>query len=120
MRSRTHVGLWMFAPPFGPFDLVRCTCGVYDGPLIGGTERLGKARQCGLDEPRLEGHPFGLAAPSHTAVPATLCPPPRTAATSSCSWAKWTAATTSIVSEQSAMIAGRRSMRPFQTLRAAS
>ena len=58
--------------------------------------------------------------PSQTAALATLCPPPRTAATSSCSWAKWTAATTSIVSQQSAMIAGRRSMRPFQTLRAAS
>ena len=38
-----------------------CTCGVQDGPLIGGAEWLGKTGQRGLDEPRLGGHPFGLA-----------------------------------------------------------
>jgi hypothetical protein len=51
----------MFAPPFGPSDLVGHTRGVYDDPLVGGTEGLGKTGQSGLDEPRFEDDPCGLA-----------------------------------------------------------
>jgi hypothetical protein len=51
----------MFAPPFGPLDFARCTSGLHDDPLIGGTEWLGETGQCGLDEPRFEGDPCGLA-----------------------------------------------------------
>ena len=36
------------------------TSGLHDDPLIGRTECLGETGQCGLDEPRLEGHPCGL------------------------------------------------------------
>jgi hypothetical protein len=46
----------VFAPPIGPPDPVRCTSGLHDDPLIGGTERLGKTGQRGLDEPRFDGH----------------------------------------------------------------
>lgn len=51
----------MFAPPFGPSHLVSCARGLHDDPLIGGTEGLGKTRQCGLDEPRFKGDPCGLS-----------------------------------------------------------
>ena len=57
---------------------------------------------------------------SHTAVPATLWPPPRTAISKSRSRAKRTAATTSATPVQRAMQAGRRSTAPFQILRAVS
>src|SRR5262245_40858084 len=57
---------------------------------------------------------------SQTAVPAQLCPPPRTATRSSCSRAKRNATTTSFSSAQKATKEGRRSIRPFQTFRAAS
>ena len=58
--------------------------------------------------------------PSHTAVPATLWPPPRTAISRSWSRAKRTAATTSATPVQRAMQAGWRSIAPFQILRAVS
>jgi hypothetical protein len=51
----------VFAPPLRPPDLVRSTRGLHDGPLIGGTESPTEACQRGLDEPRFEGHPCGLA-----------------------------------------------------------
>ena len=51
----------VFAPPLRPPDPVRCTSGLHDGPLIGGTESPIEAGQRGLDEPRFEGHPCGLA-----------------------------------------------------------
>ena len=57
---------------------------------------------------------------SHTAVPATLWPPPRTAISRSRSRAKRTAATTSATPVQRAMQAGRRSIAPFQIERASS
>jgi hypothetical protein len=55
---------------------------------------------------------------SHRACPATACPPPRTAAASSRSRAKRTAAITSATPVQRAMSAGRRSICPFQIFRA--
>src|SRR3954471_4034449 len=57
---------------------------------------------------------------SHTALPATLWPPPRTARASPCSRAKRTEVTTSSRCAQRAMSAGRRSTMPFQTRRAES
>src|SRR5215813_2896300 len=57
-----------------------------------------------------------ITSPSpQTAVPAQLCPPPRTATRSSCSRAKRNATTTSFLSAQNATKEGRRSIRPFQT-----
>ena len=53
---------------------------------------------------------------SHTAVPATLWPPPRTAISRSCSRAKRTAAATSPVPLHRAMSRGYRSMAPFHRL----
>src|SRR5262249_13824173 len=58
--------------------------------------------------------------PSHTAVPATLWPPPRTATSRSRSRAKRTAVRTSTAPVQRAMSPGRRSIAPFQIARAAS
>ena len=58
--------------------------------------------------------------PSHTALPATLWPPLRTASGRPCSRAKRTAATTSPWCAHRAMRAGRRSTMPFQTRRADS
>ena len=57
---------------------------------------------------------------SHTAVPATLWPPPRTAISRSRSRAKRTAAATSAVPLQRAISRGRRSTVPFHTARASS
>jgi hypothetical protein len=51
----------VFAPPLRPPDLVGGTSGRHDGPLIGRTEYLTEAGQRGLDEPRFEAHPCGLA-----------------------------------------------------------
>src|ERR1019366_672695 len=51
----------VFAPPLRPFDLVGGTRGLHDGPLIRGTESPIEAGQRGLDKPRFEGHPCGLA-----------------------------------------------------------
>jgi len=51
----------IFAPPLRPFNLVRCTSGLHDGPLIGRTESPIETGQRGLDEPRFESHPGGLA-----------------------------------------------------------
>src|SRR5258708_1740986 len=48
---RPHFGLRIFAPPFGPPDLMVGTSSLHDDPLIGGTEWLGETGQCGLDEP---------------------------------------------------------------------
>jgi hypothetical protein len=59
VKVRSELGA--FAPPLRPPDPVGGTSGLHDGPLIGRTERLGETGQCGLDEPRLEGHPCGLA-----------------------------------------------------------
>ena len=57
---------------------------------------------------------------SQTALPAMLCPPPRTASTSPLSRAKPTARTTSAVAAQRAMTAGRLSIIAFQIVRASS
>jgi hypothetical protein len=57
---------------------------------------------------------------STTAVPATLCPPPRTASGSPCSAAKRTAVATSSASPQRAITAGYLSIMPFHTRRADS
>ena len=57
---------------------------------------------------------------SHTAVPATLWPPPRTAITRSWSRAKRTAAATSAVPLHRAISRGRRSTAPFHMARAVS
>src|SRR2546421_3968340 len=59
VKVRSELGA--FAPPLRPPDPVGGTSGLHDGPLIGRTECLGETGQCGLDEPRLEGHPCGLA-----------------------------------------------------------
>ncbi|MEA2796194.1 MAG: hypothetical protein QOI87_3574, partial [Bradyrhizobium sp.] len=48
-------------PRFGPHDFMGSASGLYDNALIGGTERLTEAGQRGLDEPRFEAHPCGLA-----------------------------------------------------------
>ena len=60
-EQRFRISLWMFAPPFGPSDLVRRAGGFHDDPLMGGTERSLEAGQCGFDEPRFEDDPYGLA-----------------------------------------------------------
>jgi hypothetical protein len=57
---------------------------------------------------------------SHTAVPATPWPPPRTAIGSPASRAWRTAAATSSALVQRAISDGRRSIAPFQTCRASS
>jgi hypothetical protein len=57
---------------------------------------------------------------STTAVPATLCPPPRTVSATPYSVATRTAAATSWASAQRAIAAGRLSIMPFQTARATS
>ena len=59
VKVRSELGA--FAPPLRPPDPVGGTSGLHDGPLICRTECLGETGQCGLDEPRLEGHPCGLA-----------------------------------------------------------
>jgi hypothetical protein len=56
--------------------------------------------------------------PSHTALPATLCPPPFTATGAPCSRARLMARMTSWIPTQRAISAGRRSIMPFQMLRA--
>src|SRR6266852_8408376 len=58
--------------------------------------------------------------PSQVPTPAPLCPPPRTATTSSCSRAKRSALMTSSAPAHRAMRAGRLSAIAFQTMRAAS
>jgi hypothetical protein len=57
---------------------------------------------------------------SHTAVPATLWPPPHTAISTSPARAKRTAAATSAGQPQRAINRGRRSTMPFHTARASS
>src|SRR5215469_11412640 len=57
-------------------------------------------------------------ASSHTARPATLWPPPRTAISIPCSWANRTQVMTSAVSRQRAMAAGYLSIMPLYTARA--
>ena len=57
---------------------------------------------------------------SQMALPAMLCPPPRTASSSPLSRAKLTARTTSGVAAQRAMTAGRLSIIAFQIFRASS
>ena len=57
---------------------------------------------------------------SLTALPAMLCPPPRTDVSSEFSRAKRTAVATSCASIQRAMRAGRRSTIAFQIVRASS
>ena len=54
------------------------------------------------------------------ALPAMLCPPPRTASRARCPCAKLTARTTSDVVAQRAMTAGRLSIIAFQIFRALS
>ena len=52
----------MFAPPFGPPDLVRRAGDLHDDPLIGGSERSSlEAAQRGFDEPGFEDDPYGVA-----------------------------------------------------------
>ena len=51
----------MFAPPFGPPDLVRRAGGLHDDPLISGTECLGETGQRGFDEPGFEDDPHVVA-----------------------------------------------------------
>ena len=78
--------------------------------------------------PRRRGRPARPAAatgrpsppPSPTALPATLCPPPRTATASPCARAKFTASITSAAPAQRAITSGRRSIIPFQMRRAPS
>src|SRR5882757_6496221 len=60
-RRESYFELRIFAPPFGPPDLARCTSGLDNNPLFGGTEGLGETGQCRLDEPRFKRHPRGLA-----------------------------------------------------------
>ena len=61
-----------------------------------------------------------ISPPSVTALPATLCPPPRTESSRPASLAAFTASTTSAVFRQRAMSAGRLSIRPLWIMRAAS
>ncbi len=58
--------------------------------------------------------------PSHVDLPDVLCPPARTAVSSLCSRAKFTARMTSAAPTHDAMSAGRLSMVPFHTRRACS
>ena len=58
--------------------------------------------------------------PSQTALPAMLWPPPRTATSSFSSRARLTALMTSAAPRQRTTRAGRRSIMPFQIVRAAS
>jgi hypothetical protein len=62
-----------------------------------------------------------MTRPSSTeAVPATLCPPPRTASASPWSRAKASAPATAALSAQRTIAAGRLSIMPFQSRRALS
>jgi hypothetical protein len=61
-----------------------------------------------------------ISPPSQTALPVMLWPPPRTASNSPWARAKRTAAITSATPAQRAINAGRRSIMPFHTWRAAS
>ena len=61
-----------------------------------------------------------ISPPSQTALPVMLWPPPLTETSSRWSRAKRTAAMTSAGPAQRAINAGRRSIMPFQTLRASS
>ncbi len=61
-----------------------------------------------------------ITVPSATAVPATLCPPPRTVTSYPAPAAKRSARRTSATLRQRTMWAGRRSCMPFQTRRACS
>src|SRR5262245_53489322 len=79
-----------------------------------------RAAGCCIDLNCLHGERSITSPSPQTAVPAQLCPPPRTATRSSCSRAKRNATTTSFLSAQNATKEGRRSIRPFQTFRAAS
>ena len=58
--------------------------------------------------------------PSLVPYPGALCPPPRTDTTKPCSTANASARWTSATPRQRAIRAGRRSMLPFHTRRAAS
>jgi hypothetical protein len=58
--------------------------------------------------------------PSHTALPAMLWPPPRTATSSPCCLANFTHSTTSSVDRQRAISAGLRSIMAFQIARTLS
>jgi hypothetical protein len=58
---KAHFGLRMFAPPCWPSDLVRGARGLHDDLLIGGIKWLRETGQCGLDEPRFQDDPRGLA-----------------------------------------------------------
>jgi len=59
---------------------VRCTSSLHDDPLISGTESPIEAGQRGLDEPRFESHPCGLAVgiefPSHSQRHQCICDAP--------------------------------------------
>jgi hypothetical protein len=57
---------------------------------------------------------------SHTALPAMLCPPPRTESSSRCSRANPTARITSAAPAARTMTAGLRSIIAFQIVRASS
>lgn len=61
-----------------------------------------------------------ISPPSQTDWPERLCPPPRTAVSSSCARANSTERITSAAPAQRAMSAGRRSKAPFQIRRASS
>ena len=52
----------MFAPPFGPPDLVRRAGDLHDDPLIGGTECLGETGHRRFDKPPFEDDPYGRLA----------------------------------------------------------
>src|SRR5258707_11585297 len=41
-RRESYFELRIFAPPFGPPDLARCTSGLNNNPLFGGTEGWGR------------------------------------------------------------------------------
>ena len=58
--------------------------------------------------------------PSHTALPATLWPPPRTESTRSCSRAKAMPRATSDGPAHTTMANGRRSIMPLKTARGVS
>jgi ABC transporter, phosphonate, periplasmic substrate-binding protein len=61
IRHLNGSDLGVFAPPLRPLDLVGRMGGLHDRTLLGGTEFPIKVGQRGLDKPRFEDHPCGLA-----------------------------------------------------------